>query len=255
MRSPFVLLLLLLLCLAPASCRSTNRMLKAKPAKLSAFVEHPREMRAWRERLPFHRAWSSPDPALRVRAAAKREIYIAPVTLRYLRPVAKPLVNKEIEWGSIARDEQKMAVQLRHEFVSAFARSARPRYLLARHPNPASVTLELALVELNPTSPKGNVVKTGLKFVIGPFAGLGGYFTKGNVAIEGKVRNSQTGELVFEFADNEADKMTFYSLRDFRAYGHAEHSMREWAAQFEQFTRTPPGVRVEDSFCFTLDPR
>lgn len=237
------------------SCRSTNQWLKAKPVALSAFVEHPQQMSKSRDRAPFHKVWSSPDVNVRARAASKRQIFIAPVTVKYLRPVAKPLVRKEIEMGSIDRDEAQMAGMLRQEFAQAFARSEQPRYVLARYPGPDTVTLELALVELNPTSPKGNVVKTGLKFVIGPFAGLGGYFTKGNVAIEGKVRNSQTGELVFEFADNESDKMTLYTLRDFRAYGHAEVSMREWARQFELFTRTPPGVRIEDSFCFTLNLR
>ncbi|TLD72377.1 DUF3313 domain-containing protein [Phragmitibacter flavus] len=242
-------------CLLMVSCRSTNQMLKARPAQLSSFVEFPDQMKKSRERAPFHKVWSSPNPEVRGRAIPKRQIFIAPVTLQHLRPVGKPLVRKEIELGSITRDEAGMAKQLRQEFAGAFARSERPRYVLSRYPGPDTVTLELALVELNPTSPKGNVVKTGLKFVIGPFAGLGGYFTKGNVAIEGKVRNSQTGELIFQFADNEADKMTLYTLRDFRAYGHADVSMKEWARQFELFTRTPPGVRVEDSFCFTLDPR
>jgi len=246
---------LVMLLTLSVSCRSTNQMLKAKPAKLSNFVERPQEMRGFRERVPFHYAWSSPYPDIRAKAAQKRQIYIAPVTLRYLRPVAKALIRQEIELGSIDRNERGMAARLRNEFAWVFAQSPRPRYILAQRPGPDTVTLELALVELNPTSPKGNAVKTGLKFVIGPFAGLGSYFTKGNVAIEGKVRNSQTGELIFQFADNEADKMTLYTLRDFRAYGHAEESFREWARQFETFTRTPPGVRVEDSFSFTLDPR
>lgn len=251
-----VSLLAVLVCLSSmVSCRSANQFLKAKPVQLSGFVEHPKQMRENRQRAPFHKVWASPDAGLRGRAIPKRQIYIAPVSLRYLRGVKKPLVREEIELGSIERNEVGMAVRLRHEFAYAFAQSARPRYVLAQRPGVDTVTLELALVELNPTSPKGNMVKTGLKFVIGPFAGLGSYFTKGNVAIEGKVRNSQTGELLFQFADNEADKMTFYTMRDFRPYGHAEQSFKEWAHQFELFTRTTSGARIEDSFCFTLDPR
>lgn len=249
------LVIAIIASLMATSCRSTNQLLKAKPAPLSPFIEHPGQMRAFRERVPFHKAWACPDAKVRERAIPKRQIYIAPVSLKYLRPVAKPLIREEIEMGSIKRNEVGMAIKLRNEFAYAFARSPNPRYLLAQQPGVDTVTLELALVELNPTSPKGNVVKTGLKFVVGPLAGLGSYFTKGNVAIEGKVRNSQTGELLFQFADNEQDKMTFYSLRDFQPYGHATQSFKEWAYQFELFTRTTSEARIEDSFCFTLAPK
>ncbi len=247
-----LLLALLLICLP--GCRSTNQLLKAKAVPLSGFLEHKDQMETHRERVPFHKVWSNPDAGVRHRAAAQREIFIAPVNLQHLRPVKKALARNEIRIGSIERRETQMAQQLRGEFAGAFGRSPAPRYRLVNAPTPASVTLELAIVELNPTSPKGNAVKTAAKFVVGPLAGLGGYFTKGNMAVEGRVRNSQTGEAVFEFADNEADRMTFYTLRDFRAYGHAAYAMKDWASQFELFVRTPAGNRVNDSWFFTLKP-
>lgn len=237
-----------------SSCRSTNQFLKAKPAPLSSFLEHRGEMSKHRERAPFHKVWSNPDAAVRQRATAQKEIFIAPVSLEHLRPVKKALVRNEIRIGSIDRREKEMAERLRAEFAEAFRKSPAPRYRLASAATPESVTLELALVELNPTSPKGNAVKTAAKFVVGPLAGLGGIFTKGNVAVEGRVRNTATGEVVFEFADNEADLMTFYTVRDFRPYGHAVHAMKAWAEQFEQFVRTGPGHRVKDGLCFTLSP-
>jgi hypothetical protein len=246
---------LMLLMLGMISCSSTNRLLKAKPVPLSAFVEHPNEMKPDRKRVPFHKIWRSPDPGVRERVAQKTSIYVAPVTLKYLRPIHKALIEKEIAMGSIERKEREMATMLRNQFAIAFQRSEQARYVLAQKPNASSVTLELALVELSPTSPKGNAVKTAAKFVVGPLASIGGMFTKGNVAIEGKVRNSSTGELVFEFADNEADRMTMYSLADYRPYGHATEAIHAWASQFELFTRTAPGDRIQDTFAFTLDPR
>lgn len=249
--------LLLLAAVLPllASCQSTNKLLKARPAKLSPFIEHPSEMITNRERLPFHRIWWPTDTRVIGGAASRSSLYIAPIHMEYLRPVAKPLPRKEIEWGSIQRREADMAFYLRNEMGRAFLRSPSPRYRLAKSPGKDSITLEIALVELNPTSPKGNAVKTGLKFVVGPVAGLGGYFTKGNIAIEGKLRDSRTGALLFQFTDNEADKMTFYSLRDFRPYGHALVAIQEWAEQFELFTRTRANYRIGDSRFFTLDPR
>jgi hypothetical protein len=240
---------------ATISCSGTNQLLKARPAPLSAFLENPRLMKPDRKRAPFHKIWRSADPDLRARVAEKTSIFVAPVTLQYLRPINKELIEREIAMGSLQRKEREMATLLRNEFAIAFQASEKSRYVLAQSPNPSSVTLELALVELSPTSPKGNAVKTAAKFVVGPLAGLGGMFTKGNIAIEGKVRNSQTQEVVFQFADNEADRMTLYSLKDFRPYGHATVAIKDWARQFEEFTRTPSSSKIQDSFAFTLDPR
>ncbi|MEQ1749621.1 MAG: DUF3313 family protein [Prosthecobacter sp.] len=236
------------------SCSSTNRLLKAKPAELSAFFEHPNLVTDSRKKLPFHKIWMTPDHELEALAVMKTRLFIAPVNLQYLRPVKKALVRNEISWGSIERREAEMAHKLRNEFAKAYLRSASPRYQIAQQPGPDTLTLEMAIVELNPTSPKGNAVKTAMKFVVGPLAGLGGIFTKGNMAIEGKVRDSKSGKLFFQFADNEADKMTFYSVRDFKPYGHAIPAMRKWAEQFELMTRTAVGQTIKDTYCITLMP-
>ncbi len=251
-----VLLLCCFFMAALSSCRSTNQLLKAGPAKPSPFLEHQQELITLRDRLPFHKIWWPKDERVLARATAQHKLYIAPVRLDYLRPVKKALPRKEVENGSILRREHEMAFFIRNEFGRAFLRSPSswPRFRLASKPGPDTVTLELALVELNPTSPKGNAVKTGLKFVVGPIAGLGSFFTQGNIAIEGKLRNNRTGELLFEFADNQSDKMTFYSARDFKPYGHANHAIVDWANQFEEFTRTRSNVRVKSSLCFTLSP-
>lgn len=255
-RSPGrALLLLTLLVIVFPSCRSTNNLLKAKAVPLSPFIQQPQGMKAHRDRVPFHRLWVTGDPQIRARAARKEEIYIAPVTLKYLRPIKVALAREEVERGSIDRREAEMAERLRREFAQAFAEVPPSRYYVTPQSNARSVTLELALVELNPTSAKGNAVKTAAKLVVGPLAGLGGFFTKGNIAIEGKIRDSSTGELVCEFADNEADRMTWYTARDFRPYGHAEHAIHAWAVQFEQFTRSIHGEEVKDTWFFTLDPR
>jgi len=236
------------------SCGSTNRLLKAKPAPLSPFIEQPERVVDSRKQLPFHKIWVTLDRKLEAEAVKKTKLYVAPVTLQHLRPMKKALVRKEVEWGSIERREDEMALKLRNEFAKGFLRSPQPRYSIVQRPGPDTLTLELAIVELNPTSPKGNAVKTVLKFVVGPVAGLGGYFTKGNMAIEGKMRDSKSGGLFFQFADNEADKMTFYSLRDFKPYGHALKAMVQWADQFELMTRTQPGEKMGDATFITLLP-
>jgi hypothetical protein len=236
------------------SCNATNRLLKARPTSLSTGFDRPSLARETRKELPFQKFWVTPDKHLKAIAMTKKKIYLAPVSLANLRPVAKPLVRKEIEAGSIQRSEPAMAVQIHDEFIRAFKRSPAPRYQIVRRPGKDTLTLQLSLVELSPTSPKGNVVKTALSFVVGPLCGLAGFVTKGNIAIEGKLLDSHSGKTFIQFADNESDKMTLYSYRDYKPYGHAAYAIRDWAEQFELLSRTPPGCRINDSSCLTLWP-
>ncbi len=252
MRFPHFLFILLL-SFTVAACSSTQRLLKARPAGLSPFFEQPWLAQETRGHLPFQAVWTTPDKRMLAEGMAKRKLHIAPVTLAYLRPVKKALATQEISWG-VQRQEQAVATRLREEFVAAFRRSPRPLYRIADKPGADTLTLRLAVIELSPTSPKGNAVMTLLKFAVTPVAALGRWFTKGNMAIEGKVVDSKTGGVFFQFADNESDKLTFLSARDFQPYGHAVNSMRDWAVQFEQMTRTPSGLRVEDSSSIRLRP-
>jgi len=66
--------------------------------------------------------------------------------------------------------------------------------------------------------------------------------------------DSQSGRAFFQFADNESDKLTFLNTRDYQPYGHAVHTMREWAVHFEEMTRVPRGQKVRDSSAVTLRP-
>jgi hypothetical protein len=235
-------------------CAQVEALARAKPAPVSGFLGHPGRFVRNSARAPFHRIWSAPDPAVHRRAMRQSEIYVAPVTTRFLRPIARQCADWESANLLAGRREAGIAQELQAAFVSAFHNSPRPRYRVAHWPTRRSLTLELALVELNPTCVTGNVAKKAAGFVIGPLAGLGGFLTKGNIAIEGRVINSLTRETVFEFADNESDKVTFYSLRDYQPYAHAREAIAEWAAQFEELSRTPPGHTVKEAEFWTLLP-
>ncbi|OYW77553.1 MAG: hypothetical protein B7Z37_03765 [Verrucomicrobia bacterium 12-59-8] len=246
-------ILALLLAVLPA-CSSTNRMLKAKPVGLSPFFEQPWLAQDAGKQLGFQKVWTTPDPGVLAAGMRKRKLYIAPVTLAYLRPVNRAFSSSEVAWGGVQRQQAEVATRLREEFVAAFRRSPSPLYKLVNRPGKDTLTLQLAVIELNPTSPKGNVMVTVLKFVVTPVVGLAAYFTKGNMAIEGKVADSLSRRAFFQFADNESDKLTFINMRDYQPYGHAVNTMQHWARQFEQMTRTPRGWKVKDSNSITLRP-
>ncbi|MBL9117094.1 MAG: hypothetical protein JNJ83_18965 [Verrucomicrobiaceae bacterium] len=246
----------LLLILFLASCQSTTvqRLAKARPAAVSPFLDQRWAMRPMRQRLPFHYVWATTDPRVQNAVASSTELYIAPVDLRYLRPIRKPLVKWEVRNGLIRTRETEMAAELRARIAQAFTRS--PRFRLVTAPTKNSVTLALAITELTPTSVKGNAVKLAAKFTVGPLSGLLSVFTKGNIAIEGKFLVSVNGksESYLQFSDNEKDKMTFYSVRDFQPYEHARVAMNEWGLQLEEFTRTMGNHQVKESSFVTLKP-
>jgi hypothetical protein len=245
---------LMVMVMCSCQSRTVQRLVKAKTAPVTPFLEKRAEMKPLRDRLPVHYVWRNLDLETQKRVMEKRRIYIAPVNLAYLQPVTKDLALMEMEAGVTERDEKEMARELRKRFAVAFLKSPTPRYGIAKEPGPDTVTLELAITQLSPTSISGNVVKTASKFFIGPLSGVFGIFAKGNIAIEGKVTLSDTGVPVLQFADNEKDKVTFYTARDFQPYGHALVAMDEWAAQFEEFTRTFSDHMVEESSFITLKP-
>jgi hypothetical protein len=249
-----LLCLFLLLLLTSCQTRTAQKWLKAKPAPVTPFLDHRAEMQPRRDRLPMHFVWITRDASVQNRVADCTEIYIAPVELGYLAPISKPLVRWEIEHGWIQPRPAEMAAALRNEFISAMMRS--PRLRVVGKPTPKCVVLALAITQLSPTSVKGNAVKLAAKFTVGPLSGLLGVFTKGNIAIEGKLvlPDTKPPKSHLQFSDNEKDKMTFYSARDFQPYAHAQVAMKEWASQFEEFTRTLGTHKVKESSFITLKP-
>ena len=232
-----------------ASCSSLDPSapLKARPVALSSFLEHGAEMKPQRDRAPFALVWTT--PALPGRRAAYDAIHVEPVDTTHLRQPKSTLTTKVTGRETRQQPVREFAALLRSSFTQAFEKSPAPRLRVAATPRPGSVTLRLALVELNPTDGAGNLVKTAA-----PYGGVLSPFTGGSIAIEGQVRDGVTGELLFEFADTEKDKTSLVSARDFQPYEHAKRAIAEWAAQFEELTRTPPDHRVKDSLFFTLNP-
>ncbi len=230
-----------------AGCATSSSGLKAKTVPASAFLAGTGPMKAHRNREPFNGVWASPKfEAVR---GNYRGISIAPVTTQYLRAVDRPLVT--VMEGPKAKDRPaaQTAEILRNEFLAAFRNAPGGRYAVASGKGAGVLTLELALVELNPTNVVGNAVKYGA-----PGGAAMAPVTKGNIAIEGKLRDSNSGEVLFAFADNEQDKFGLISLRDFSSYGHARSAIKDWAKQFAELMRTPASHKVEDSSTISLNP-
>ena len=247
---PHLLLALISLVVLP-SCTSVNRFMKAKPATPAAgFLDFRATSVIETSRSPWHYAAFTANRTTLGIAGQRRKIYIAPVEVRSLRPISKKLAGTEY---SSLRPQQtgEIAQSLRSGFARALGKAPGTPWSVVNRPARDALLLELNLLELDPTSAKGNVAKTVVKYTVGPLASMGvGFFTGGRIAIEGRLREGTTGAVIMQFADREKDKATLYNARDYMALGHSTRTIREWAEQFTTFlyNRQRP---VKDSFFLT----
>lgn len=87
-----------------------------------------------------------------------------------------------------------------------------------------------------------------------PGGGLVKTTAKGSIAIEVKVIDGDTGELIIQWADREQDQSSLFSLNDFSWYSHARGIVDTWAQQLVALHNTTTDKLVEDSLPFTLSP-
>ena len=251
------LLVVLLLVSALSSCQRLRTFVKAKPAVLTNFLEHRDEIKRQSGKAAFQYVWRSRDRTAHAQARPLAELYIAPVTTQFLRTMRIGSVKFDNRVGTeYSPEAARMAEELRHEFALALANAERPRYRIVTRPTASSLTLEMAIVELTPTQRSLNAAKLAAKLLFGPLGSVGSLVVQssGNIAIEAKIRLSRKGTLLYQFADNEADKMTLYSVRDFRPYGHVLVAIKEWAGQFTNLTGQLPGAAIADASFWTLSP-
>lgn len=237
------------------SCMSVQRLAKAGAAAPTDFLSHGDALRKPpASESPFLRVWRQPADAVWAKAEKRKKIYIAPVNLDHLRPVTKPLSRVETRETSRQKAARQLAVYLREQMQEAFRNSPAPRYELADQPGRDTLNLELALVELNPNPISGGITRRAINVVAVPGAeSIVGRPLKGSISMEGRLTDPAQRQSLAEFADSEHNRSALIlSVHDFTAYSHSRKVIREWAAQIEQFCRSPRSARVKDSPAFMI---
>ncbi len=240
---PVVLASVLSMALLTTSCSS--RFLKAAPTELTGFLEPLPALKNERKKTPFLLSGGTLE-------APVKGIYIAPISLDYLNVESKTLAKVEGTDESRVEAARKLAVYGRRKFVEAFEKSRKPRYVLLTKPEKDCLVLELAITDLHRNSISGSMVRLVVHPIVEPVLTKPTPGLKGNVAIEGKLRNTQTGEIIFQFADTEESSSLVVPVKDFIPYGQAREAFRNWSRQFEKLTRVAPGKRVRDTRVVSL---
>jgi hypothetical protein len=229
---------------ALASCRTS-------PARDSGFLDESERMTEQRERYPLDRVWSKPGLV----REAYNAVIVSPVNTEFLLEnggwrAANP-ANLELEESA-----KELAAFTRNAFVDTIRRDPRRRFRVADAPGPATATLELAIVELVPSNAALAAVGLVAPVARAPVAGVAAKAAGGrpSVAIEGRIRDSQTGETLFQFADREEPAFRVIDVKSVSWYAHARDSIQLWAEQFVELANTPPDQKVTDEPSFRLLP-
>ena len=240
------------------SCRGLRPLVKAKPAtELHLAGPAAGTVQDARTDGPFQVMRRTTDPRVIRRAETAQTIFIAPVSLQWLRGTGRTLRRVEEEQFGRPRPVREVADELHAAFVGVFSAPQPdrppPRYRLATHPDREALVLELAITELTATSPTGNVLKTAAGMVVGPVSMVASPWVKGTLAVEGRLTDPVTGRVVYAFADRESNPMTIFSVRNFHPTAFAKVIAKQWAWQFEEATRVP-GAPQKDAPFFRLNP-
>ncbi len=236
-----------------AGCATSNKVLKAKPAPDSGFLEESNKMTDSRERAPFHRAWV--DPAYS--STNYGSILVAPVNTEYVEQQSS-WAKTNVRQFRIKEDLAKVAQEFQDTLKEKFSESKDNRFAVVDKPRGDTMILEIAVTQLVPN--KAFLGAIGLAawaapLPVGvPVGMLATFADDGWMAIEGRVRDAKTGAVMAMFADREAAKTRVLDLEAVTWYGQASESMNDWADQLVLLANTPKDVKVEDASAFTLMP-
>lgn len=201
--------------------------------------------------LPFQRVWIKPG----FDKSKYNKLYVAAVDTNYML--------EETDWqqgvrkGEMKEDVKQVAIYTREAIKKSFREDPNARFQIVNTPTEAkdALVIEVAIVEVVPSK----VVLNALGYA--PFGiGLGIKAVRmmakdqSSVAIEARIRDASTHEIVTMIADRRIEQAAVISTNAFSWYSHAYNIIDAWAKEFVQIANRKPGETVEGMERFTLKP-
>jgi hypothetical protein len=170
---------------------------------------------------------------------------------------------EELNLGSLIGTDKKEFIEFVKYTENAFKRAIRKdkRLKLVDVPGPNTLILRLALVKVVPGKPLFGIVRNipipvgQASFIITPAAKVTGIAfndLKGSVAIEGELRDSQTGKIVAMFADTRTETPSVINIRAMTTYGTPKKIVDAWAVLFVKALNRKPGEKLDAPPLFKL---
>lgn len=180
-------------------------------------------------------------------------IYVAPVSTRHMLDQSWWQQQTGARKAELASDTAVLAKRMRNQFQQAIASYPGGSLKSASGPGPGVLVMELALVELVPSNAYWNAGATAAGFVV-PGAGLLSAAGAGSIAIEGRLRDGNTNQVIANFKDRRKDKTAPVNIGSYTWYHGAEGNISDWAAEFAEVLNTAPTNVVKRPSPVTLMP-
>ena len=227
---------------------------KAGEVPDSAFNPNP-ELMSKDANVPFQRIYRSNkfDPN------AYNEIFIAPVNTDYLRDEKfwEGLNLANLDKEKLKREIGELADYTHQSFTKAFTEDPNHHFTVVDTAGSDTLVLELALVQIVPSRIIFGVIGcvSSIPAAVGMIGGAASNSQdvgKGMVAIEGRLRNGRTGEIIAMFADCEHPKSAILDFKAMNWWAPAKVIIDDWGKQLVEVVNNPPGTLIKDSPAFEL---
>lgn len=219
---------------------------RAAPAPNSGFLRHP-ELMAHNRRLPFDRSWTSPD----FNPWSYNRILVAPIDLSHLMPLdwweALNEFYLDPYHDQIRRNLDRFT---RHEFQVVVDGDPRQHFVIVHQPQPGTLILELSLIQIVPSKAILNMLtlpfyEANLVEFIAPIIADSEDAGQGVIAIEGRLRDAETGKVMFMFADRQRPPFSVFNLQSFLWLTPERAIIRFWAHALIDMLDAPPTTRIQ----------
>lgn len=223
---------------------------KANEAPDAGFLPHPERLEKHPERFPFQKVWLK-DYSEKYRDNYS-EVVIAPVDTSHM--LAHDWYSDlNLEGKKMVHEDARSIAEYMHEkFKETIRDDHAGKLVLVEMPGPRTMIVELALVELVPTKTWLNIAGDLGGFFIPGASFLAGLGSSGSVAIEGRIRDGRTREIIVMFKDRESDQIAPIGIQDLTWYKHAEDEIDDWAAQFVEVLDTEAHHKIADTSPLTF---
>jgi hypothetical protein len=226
---------------------------KATPAPESGFLEDSGKLSS-NPNLPFAKGYWNRE----VNQRKFREIYVAPVNTRYVlaQNIWEGANAAQVKQEDIRKAMDEMGAYMRESFRKAAAADPQRRFVVVDRPGPNTIVLEMAIVQLVPSKAALNAlgfvswIPTAV-MVAGSTVTESQDQGKGVIAIEARLRDGGTSEVVGMFADREHPPTALVDLKSVSWWQPCRAVIDTWASQFINVANNP-GRKISDAKAFEL---
>lgn len=226
-----------------------HSLMREKPAELSDFLPNHDLLVLQPATFPVHYFWSDTNAVVK---ADFKNVYVAPVETSYLRKcnAYDELSNKIV---GLDHEIDNIAAYAREAFTKEFAKHAAETGLtVVDDPTlPNTMILEMAIVSFVPTRTGVQILGFAGSFAVPGIDIISNKLSDGSLAIECRVRDSSSKEVVAMFADAESDPSAILQVAKFTFTASAKINLRRLAEMIvkgcilEDFSKVKRSFPVE----------